>query len=143
MSDLFPKSMDEFYTEMDRQHRAKGWTGYTYNSEYGRMRDRDCYYAERIVGYQRLPIKPRTDSLTGHESAVPFNFIWNRPTDKPDLAYVIAPDTRVPNYTTCLPDALELAILAGLKTIPVPSTFGRAGVQEMVDSIINQIEGED
>lgn len=62
--------------------------------------------------------------------------IYNRTGTPIEERYIIEKDTRIPNYTTSIDAALELAILIGLKEVPVPNTHGTQGTRQMVDYII-------
>lgn len=127
--------IEDFYAECSRLTPYSA----TINANYGTVRARDCYYAERLDLFERISVKKRR--YQSHNTPLAeFDFIYNRPGTRKDLAYVIAPDTRVPNYTTSFEDCLELAIKIGLSSLPVPSTHGRWGLDEITGYIIEQCD---
>lgn len=130
---MIPQTLESFYAELKRQ--ANNADVYCwFDGGYGSRRDRDCYYAERIAGFRRIPVRTQTYAHDRRIPGVKFDYIWNR--DKPDLAYVIAPDTRVPDYTTIFGAALELAIKAGMESLPMPTTSGKAGIEQIHHAIL-------
>lgn len=79
-------------------------------SRYGWIRARDCYYAE-LLGYQWLPL-PKSKADFCDNSFTHVLTLGN----KLDLAYVLEPDTRVPNFTASVQDAHRFARERGVKT---------------------------
>lgn len=127
----------DFYARKHAALKAEGWQAIGYGKEYGERRAKDCYYAEKIIGFEAIPVGNKSDSLSDKYGSVQFTHIYNRPGAKPDLQYLIAPDTRVPNYTTNLGDALELAVKMEMKTLNIPTEHGNAGMQQITDQIIS------
>lgn len=112
-----------FYAECQRASRfpAEDYTGY------GKIRQRDCDYAEKIMGFQWMDL-PTTWRLSGWsgDKLAQFSQILNKPGASLDGRYIIAPDTRVPNYTERLEDTLELAQAIGMTTLTVPVGSNRS-----------------
>lgn len=84
-------------------------------SQYGWIRERDCYYAEKI-GYKWFPLnKPLTDfggRLFTHILCT-----------SGYLTHVLEPDTRVPNFSTNAHDALQLLEKMGADMKPYLKQF--------------------
>ena len=109
-----------FYTEIARLLKAKYDYDRGYNKEYGERRQKDSHYAVNIVGFEAISVGNKTCGIVGSDAPVPYTHIYNRKGAKPDLQYLIAPDTRVPNYSTSLSDSIELANIIGLKILNIP-----------------------
>jgi len=86
----------------DKQYTGLGETKTM--SPYGRIRSKDCAYAEAI-GYTWRELK--TAKLDFH--GVPFTHVLTPPDSSDDFSHVLEPDTRVPNFSTNLSDAIALA----------------------------------
>lgn len=130
-----PTSIEDFYN--DCQRRTK-FDAFRYD-EYGRQRKKDCNAAEAIGLYRKVKLSHPVTFQNGTEHLAKFDWIYNPPDSPLDARCIVAPDTRVPNYSTCIRDALALAIKLGLKTLPVPSVPGSAGEQELCNYIISKI----
>jgi len=91
------------------------------------VRKKDCLIAE-LMGYRWLPHNPKQDfcGYTFHNVLTPS---WS----ELDAAYILEPDTRVPNFTTRWEDALKIPRYFGWETIAVLPTD-----QEMIDWICNK-----
>lgn len=112
---------------------------YKHNPEYARRRQRDCDIAEGLGLFEKVKLNNIKSEASGRTDILPLQYdcFYNRVGAAKDLAYVISPDARVPNYTTSLGDALEIAILKNIKHLPV-TAIGGQGIQNMVDFIINE-----
>lgn len=75
-------------------------------SKHGWIRERDCYYAEKI-GYKWFPLNKTMTDFDGRT----FTHVLSK------LGYltgILEPDTRVPNFSTNAHDALNLADALGV-----------------------------
>lgn len=121
MSNDLTIDLPAFYDEVARLLNASWGSDRGYNRGYGETRQRDAYYAVKIAGFEVIPVGRKLCSLCGHDAQAVYTHIYNRKTSKPDLQYLIAPDTRVPNYTTSLDDSIELANIAGFNALKIPT----------------------
>lgn len=103
-----PRNLEEFYPDR--------W--------YGKERDRDCYYAINLGIFEKIKL----NSLKNRESGIvgiptlQYNWFYNRKGTLPELAGVIGPDVRVPNYSTSLDDLIEIGKLLKLENLPLAKT---------------------
>lgn len=110
---------------------------YSFDPDYAAQRQRDCDIAVKYGLYEKIDLpntRYRQSGLTDIP-ALAYNWFYNPVGKPPDLAYVISPDARVPNYSTVLSDALEIAMLRGITSVPVTAS-GSKGMQAMVDYIL-------
>lgn len=108
-----------FYQQVHNQLKANKWATLHY-STYGVDRQLDCYYAFHIADFEIINVGNKKFKTHIDTVQVPYTQIYNRKNSLPDLQYLIAPDTRVPNYTTSLDQAIELANIIGITEFKVP-----------------------
>lgn len=109
---------------------------YSHDPGYAAARQLDCDLAVKYGLFEKVPLaktKFRESGFTDIPS-LPYNWFYNRINAAPDLAYVISPDARVPNYSTNLADALEIAIARGIASLPVTAK-GEDGIKAMIKYI--------
>lgn len=109
--EFIPATLEEFYL------------GSLY-SAYAKSRDLDCYYAEKICGYEKVPLKTTHRALSGYANGITleFNWIYNKKGEALNLNSIAFPDSRVPNYTTSFNDCIEIAKLLHLPSLPIDTT---------------------
>lgn len=120
-----------FYSECQRLTQYKAYVFW----EYGKQRQIDCDLAVKHGLFERVELPKPKVFQEGTEKLAQFDFIYNRVGNPLDGANVIAPDTRVPNYSTQLEDALEIAIVSEMKTLRVPDVGGREGIDDLISQI--------
>lgn len=105
-------------------------------SAYGYIRERDCFYAEKVLGYVWQPLGKVKKDFEHRD----FTHVLTPPRSKLDGGSVLEPDTRVPNLTGSLADSFILARALGITTIPVPKAWGYDGLREITETIMKVAE---
>lgn len=134
----------EFYKKISEKCKEReisnNWDNLTSQKwlQYAVERARDCHYAVMLGGFERISVGDKIGK--GDREGVSYSHIYSGIGNNPDLQYLIAPDTRVPNYVTTLGDALTLVSAIGLRALNVENltsyTSGWRSVQELTNQII-------
>lgn len=128
-----------FYDEVYRQLDVNKWSTLHYSS-YGNEREKDCYYAVKIMGFQIINVGNKKFKTHIDTVQVPYYQIYNRPNANLDLQYLVAPDTRVPNYTTSVDDVIELANKIGIFSFPIPKWPSQNVRKQFINYILNSCD---